>query len=274
MRLYVSVSCGRRAVGERWQGSVGGARWQGSVKRGPVGERRRRCPARASAGCDFLPRSTTCGAAEQAARKAAGAASLGQHTVSAPSPARPTQPRSRRRTLPSISPAFLVEFSMALMRLDCSLQLFSSMLLYRVCGGRRGGAWEVDGVEGGAQARRRGGGGARRRQPPHPPPHAAPAHAAARQRRQQGSPARCSTHPHGRPQALTAARSISLRSMSSPLPQPSRQHQQHQTAQNSSRARRRRGLDSARSTSSPLSTAPASNPTEGALNKRGSPPPG
>ena len=36
-------------------------------------------------------------------------------------------------TFPSISPAFLVEFSMALMRDDCSEQLFSSMLLYRVC---------------------------------------------------------------------------------------------------------------------------------------------
>jgi hypothetical protein len=35
--------------------------------------------------------------------------------------------------LPSISPAFLVEFSIALMRLDCSEQLFSSIALYRVC---------------------------------------------------------------------------------------------------------------------------------------------
>ena len=40
------------------------------------------------------------------------------------------------RTLPSISPAFLVEFSIALMRDACSLQLFSSMQLNRVCGGR------------------------------------------------------------------------------------------------------------------------------------------
>lgn len=42
-------------------------------------------------------------------------------------------------TLPSISPAFLVEFSMALMREDCSEQLFSSMQLYSVCGVGEGG---------------------------------------------------------------------------------------------------------------------------------------
>lgn len=41
-------------------------------------------------------------------------------------------------TLPSISPAFLVEFSIALMRDDCSEQLFSSMQLYSVCAGEEG----------------------------------------------------------------------------------------------------------------------------------------
>lgn len=57
-------------------------------------------------------------------------------TFQAPSPtSQPTKPPPPL-TLPSISPAFLVEFSIALMRDDCSEQLFSSIALYSVCGSK------------------------------------------------------------------------------------------------------------------------------------------
>ena len=105
VRLYVSVSCGARGAG------VGRGRTEGLLLQSHL--------------------QVHAGTPQHACVRA-----------NSPTP-RPTL-EATPPTLPSISPAFLVEFSMALMREDCSEQLFSSMQLYSVCG-EHGGEGRKDG---------------------------------------------------------------------------------------------------------------------------------